>query len=167
MNGLPKGLKFFVNDDVTPIFGPLSDWHRTQIGKSNRKQMPMPRRHSSTAKVPLTFLDRNAMKRISFLQYSTDLPFVFYLFGHIKQLVTGHEFIHLGLLLQAINDISRVFKKSYWTARFSVGWIDYANVVQPVESMWSKQSFSVNRLSSHSLCAEILMGGWDTLCTID
>jgi hypothetical protein len=77
MNGLPEGFQFFVNDHITPIFGPLSDLHRTQIGKSNRKQISMPRRRSSTAKVPLIFMDRNAMNKALYLQYSTNLSFVF------------------------------------------------------------------------------------------
>jgi hypothetical protein len=35
--------------------------------------------------------------------------------------------------------------------------------MQPVESTWSKETFSINRIMDNTVGPEILMGRWDTL----
>jgi hypothetical protein len=104
---LPKGFKFNASYDVTHILDPLSVWRRTQIGRTNRKFIV----HADnacphTAKVTLDFLRRNAMKRAQHPPYSPDFaPSDFYLFGRVKQLLTGYEFADREALLHAIEDI--------------------------------------------------------------
>jgi hypothetical protein len=61
-----------------------------------------------TAKVTLDFMEHNAMKRAPHLHplYSPDLaPSDFYLSGHVKQLLRGHEFADREARLRAIGAI--------------------------------------------------------------
>jgi hypothetical protein len=67
INVLPKGFKFKFNASfyVTLILGPLSDWRRTQVGRTNRKlwvHADNARPHAAT--VTLKFMQQNAMRRV-------------------------------------------------------------------------------------------------------
>jgi hypothetical protein len=110
-------------------------------------------------------MQQNAMTRVLHpnppYPYSSDLiPSDFYLFDYIKQLLLGCEFTDRDSLLQGVRDIVGVLKKPSWKASFATGWRDCTNLVQWVESMWSKESFHTRRISQNSLDPEMLMGGW-------
>jgi hypothetical protein len=52
------------------------------------------------------FIEQNSMQRVSHPTYSPDLaPYDFYLFGYVKQLLSGCQFADQDSLLQAISDI--------------------------------------------------------------
>jgi hypothetical protein len=52
------------------------------------------------------FTEQNSMQRAPHPAYSPDLaPFDFYLFGYIKQLLSGCQFADQGSLLQAVSDV--------------------------------------------------------------
>jgi hypothetical protein len=57
----------------------------------------------------------------------------------------------------------RGIEKWYQKTFFLVGWRDSANMVAPLENMWSKQSFYVNRISRPWSRPEMLAGSWDIL----
>jgi hypothetical protein len=50
---------------------------------------------------------------------------------------------------------------------FTTGWRDCANVVQLVESTWSKETFYINRITDNTVGPEMLMGRWDALYEIE
>jgi hypothetical protein len=71
INVLPKGFKFNASFYVTQILGPLSDWRRTQVGRTNRKlwvHADNARPHIATVK--LQFMQQNAMRRVPYLPSS-------------------------------------------------------------------------------------------------
>jgi histone-lysine N-methyltransferase SETMAR len=94
INVLPKGFNFNASFYVTQILGQLSDWWRTQVGRTNRKlwvHADNARPHIAT--VTLQFMQQNAMRRVPHPPYSLDLaPSDFYLFDYIKQLLLRCEF---------------------------------------------------------------------------
>jgi hypothetical protein len=106
---LPKGLRSDASSYVTQILDPLSVWCGMQIGRTNRKLIVhADNARPHTVKVTLNFMERNAMKRAPHPSYSPDLvPLDFYLFGHVKQLLRGHEFADRQALLHATEDILR------------------------------------------------------------
>jgi hypothetical protein len=58
------------------------------------------------AKITLDFMERNALKSALYRPYSQDLvPSDFELFGHIKQLLRGHEFTDRTAFLHPIEYI--------------------------------------------------------------
>jgi hypothetical protein len=64
INVLPKGLKFNASFYITQILGPLSDWRRTQVGRTNRKLwVHADNARPHTATVTLQFMKQNAMMR--------------------------------------------------------------------------------------------------------
>jgi hypothetical protein len=68
INVLPKGFKFKFNASfyVTQILGPLSDWSRTQVGRTNRKLwVHADNTRPHTATVTLQFMQQNSMKRVA------------------------------------------------------------------------------------------------------
>jgi hypothetical protein len=109
INFLPTGFKFKFNASfyVTQIFGPLSDWRKTQVGKTNRKLwVHAENARPHTATMTLQFMQRNAMRRASHPTYSPDLiSSDLYLFGYIKQLLLECEFTDRDSLLQGVRDI--------------------------------------------------------------
>jgi hypothetical protein len=65
-------------------------------------------------KMSLDFLEQNGMKSTA-LTHSPDLaPSDFSLFGHVKQLLAGHEFPDRGAFLDAVQDILRGIEKLPW-----------------------------------------------------
>jgi hypothetical protein len=109
----PKGFKYNASHDVIQIFDPLSIWHGTQIGRTNRKLIVHAddaRPH--TANVTVDFMEPNAMKRALHPPYSPDLTSSdFSLCGHVKQPLRGSEFADREVLLHAIEDLWRALKK--------------------------------------------------------
>jgi hypothetical protein len=64
INVLPKWFKFNASFYVTQILGPLSDWCRTQVGRTNRKlwaHADNARPHTVT--VTLQFMQQSAMRK--------------------------------------------------------------------------------------------------------
>jgi hypothetical protein len=57
----------------------------------------------------------------------------------------------------------QALKKKPWKDSFTTGWRNCANVVQPVESTWSKEIFFIQRIPDDTVGPEMLMGWWDTL----
>jgi histone-lysine N-methyltransferase SETMAR len=165
INILPKGFKLNASFYVTQILGRLSDSRRTQVGRTNRKlwvHADNARPHTATA--TLQFMQQNAMRRAPHPPYSPDLALSdFYLFNDIKQLLLECEFTDRDSLLQVVRDILGGIEKAPWKASFSTGWRDCTNLVQWVESMWSKERFYTSRISRNSLDHEMLIGGRDTL----
>jgi histone-lysine N-methyltransferase SETMAR len=109
INVLPKGFKFNASFYITQILGRISGWHRTQVGRTNRKlSVNADNARPHTATVTLQFIQQNAMRRVPHphLPYSPDLaPSDLYLFGYIKQLLLGCEFTDRDSLLQGVRDI--------------------------------------------------------------
>jgi prepilin signal peptidase PulO-like enzyme (type II secretory pathway) len=61
----------------------------------------------ATAKMTLQFMEQNLMQMAPHPAYSPDLALSdFYLFGYIKQLLSGCQFADQDFLLQAVSDIS-------------------------------------------------------------
>jgi histone-lysine N-methyltransferase SETMAR len=118
INVLPKWFKFKLNAScyVTQILGPLSDWHRTQVGRTNRKLwVHADNARFHTATVTLQFMQQNAMRRVPIPRppYSPDLaPSDFYLFDYIKQLLLGCKFTDRDSLLQGVKDILGSIEKA-------------------------------------------------------
>jgi hypothetical protein len=65
INVLPKRFKFNASFYVTQILGSLSDWRRTQVGRTNRKLwIHADNARPHTATVTLQFMQQNAMSRV-------------------------------------------------------------------------------------------------------
>jgi hypothetical protein len=107
VNILPKGFKFNASYDVTQILDPLSKWRRTQVGRTNRKLvMHADNGRPHMVKMTPQFMEQNSMQRAPHPAYSPDLvPFDFYLFGYVGQLLSGCQFADQDSLLQAVSDI--------------------------------------------------------------
>jgi hypothetical protein len=92
---------------VTQILDTLSKWRRTQVGRTNRKLIGhVDNARPHTAKMTLQFMEQNSMQRAPRPAYSPDLsPSDFYLFGYVKQLLSGCQFADQDSLLQAVGDI--------------------------------------------------------------
>jgi hypothetical protein len=107
VNILPKRFKFNASYNVTQILDPLSKWRRTQVGCTNRKLIlhdDNARPH--TVKITSQFMEQNSMQMAPHPAYSPDLaPPDFYLFGYVKQLLSGCQFADQNSLLQAVSDI--------------------------------------------------------------
>jgi hypothetical protein len=64
INVLPKGFKFNAIFYVTQILGQLSDWRRTQVGRTNRKLwVDADNARPHTATMTLQFMQQSAMRR--------------------------------------------------------------------------------------------------------
>jgi hypothetical protein len=64
INVLSKKLKFNTSFYVTQILGRVSDWRRTQVGRTNRKLwVHVDNARPHTATVTLQFMQQNAMRR--------------------------------------------------------------------------------------------------------
>jgi hypothetical protein len=88
-------------------------------------------------------MERNPMKRAQHPPNSPDAaPSDFSLSGHVKQLLRGCEVADREAVLCAIDEILGALKNCYWKASLSAGWRDSANVVAPLENIWSKQGFA-------------------------
>jgi hypothetical protein len=115
-NVLPKWFKFNTIFHVTQILGRLSDWRRTQVGRTNRKLwVHANNARSYTATMTLQFMQQNAMRRIPHLHppYSPDLAHSgFCLFDYIKQLLLGCEFTDWDSLLQGVSNILGSIEKA-------------------------------------------------------
>jgi histone-lysine N-methyltransferase SETMAR len=107
INVVPKWFKFNASFYVTQILGLLSDWCRTQVGRTNHKLwVHADNARPHTATVTLQFMQQNAMRRTLHPPYSPDLePSDFYLFDYIKQLLLGCEFTDRDSFLQGVRDI--------------------------------------------------------------
>jgi hypothetical protein len=143
VNILAKGFKFNTSYDITQILDHLSNWQKIQVGCTNRKLiMHADSARPHTTKMTSQFMDQNSMQRAPHPAHSPDLaPSVFRPFGYVKQLLSGSQFADHDCLLQAISEFWWVLRKEPWEASFTTGWRDCANVVQPVESTWSKEIF--------------------------
>jgi hypothetical protein len=109
-------------------------------------------------------MQQNAMRIVPHPLDSPDLALSdFYLFGYIKQLLSGCEFTDGIHFFKWPGTFWMVLKKLLSKASFATGCRDCTNVVQWVKSMWSKEIFCLNRISRNSPDPEMLMGGWDTL----
>jgi hypothetical protein len=102
-----KGFKLNASLYVTHIFVPLSDWPRTQIGRTNRKLwVHADNARPHTATVTLQFMQQNLMRRAPHPRHSPDLLLSnFCLFGSIKQLLSGCEFADRDSRLQGVRNI--------------------------------------------------------------
>jgi histone-lysine N-methyltransferase SETMAR len=107
INVLSKGFKFNATHYVTNILSSLADWRKVQAGGSTRRLIvhaDNARPHS--AQIMEQLLKQNRMKRAPHPVYSPNLaPSDFYLFGHVKQLLAGHEFPDAEALLEAVRAI--------------------------------------------------------------
>jgi histone-lysine N-methyltransferase SETMAR len=89
---------------VTNILCPFAVWRDIQVRKTDRKLII----HSENArphtdKKTLDFLELNGMDRAPHPPYSPDLaPCDFYIFGYIKQVLTGREFAERMGFLEAV-----------------------------------------------------------------
>jgi hypothetical protein len=64
INVLSKGIKFNADHYIANVLTPLVEWHKTQVGRTNRKLIghtDNARLH--TAKMSLDFLEQNGMKK--------------------------------------------------------------------------------------------------------
>jgi hypothetical protein len=106
-NILPKGFKFNVSDYMTQILDLLSKWRRTQVKRTNRKLIVhADNAHPHTAKMTSQLMEQNLMQRASHPALSPALaPSDFYLFGHIKQLLSGCQFADQDSLLHVVSHI--------------------------------------------------------------
>jgi hypothetical protein len=90
------------------------------------------------------FMEQNSMQMAPHPAYSPHLaPSDFYLFGYVQQLLSGCQFVDQNSILQAISTIWWALKKQPWKASFTTGWKNCANVMQPVESTWSKETVTL------------------------
>jgi hypothetical protein len=107
VNILPKGFKFNASYYVTQILDPLSKWRRTQVGRTNRKLIVhADNARPHTAKMTSQFMEQNSMQRVPHPAYSPDLaPSDLYLFGCVKQLLSGCQFADQDSFLRAVSDI--------------------------------------------------------------
>jgi histone-lysine N-methyltransferase SETMAR len=107
VNILPKGFKFNASHYVTQIFDSLSKWRKTQVGRTSRKLIVhADNARPHTAKMTSQFMEQNSMQRAPHPAYSPDLaPSDFYLFGYVKQLLSGCQFAGQDSLRQAVSDI--------------------------------------------------------------
>jgi hypothetical protein len=65
-----------------------------------------------TAKMTSQFMEQNSMQRTPHPAYAPDLALPdFYLFGYVKQLLSGYQFADQDSLLQAVSDILVGIKK--------------------------------------------------------
>jgi hypothetical protein len=68
----------------------------------------------------LQFIEQNSMQRAPYPAYSPDLaPSDFYLFGYVKQLLSGCQFACQNSFLQAVSDILVRIEKVPLEKRFS------------------------------------------------
>jgi hypothetical protein len=108
-----KGIKFNADHYITDVLARLTEWRKTQVARTDRKPIV----HTDdaclhTAKMSLDFLEQNGMRKAPPPGYSLDLaPSDFYLFGHVKQLLAGHEFSDRGALLDSVQGILWNIKK--------------------------------------------------------
>jgi histone-lysine N-methyltransferase SETMAR len=107
VNILSNGFKFNASYSVTQTLDPRSKWRITQIGRINRKLIVhADNTRPDTAKMTSQFMEQNSMPRAPYPAYSPDLaPSDFYLFGYVKQLLSGCQFADQDSLLQAVSDI--------------------------------------------------------------
>jgi hypothetical protein len=74
---------------------------------------PRRQRAFSHCKAKSKFMAQDAMKRASHTPDSPDLaPPDFYLFGQVKQLLSGYEFVDRDSLVPAVSDIFEAVKQS-------------------------------------------------------
>jgi histone-lysine N-methyltransferase SETMAR len=116
-----KRVEFSTSHYVTDILVPLLEWPKTQIGGSDRKLIVrIDNAGPHRARVTLKFLKQNGMKRALHSPYSPDLApsdfyllsLMSYLFGYIKQLLAGHEFLDREALLEAVRHILANIEKA-------------------------------------------------------
>jgi histone-lysine N-methyltransferase SETMAR len=141
INILPKGFRFNASDSVTQILDPLSKWRRAQVGRTNRKLiMHADNARPHTAKMTSQFMEQNSMHREPHPAYSPDLaPSDFYLFGYVKQLLSGCQFADQESLLQAVRDILMGIEKVNLESVFH-NWMErMCQCSATVESTWSKK----------------------------
>jgi hypothetical protein len=116
---------------VTHILRPLSDWRKTQVGRTNRKlwiHADNARPHRAT--VTLQFMQQNVMRRASHPTYSPDpAPCDFYLFGYVKKLLLGCEFTDRDWLFQGVRDILGDIEKATLEGVFC-NWMEKERVHQ-------------------------------------
>jgi hypothetical protein len=107
VNILPKGFKFNASYSVTQILDPLSKWRSIQVGRTNRKLIVhTDNARPHTGKMTSQFMEQNSIQRAPHPAQSPDLaPSDFYLFGYIKQLLSGCQFADQYSFLQAVSDI--------------------------------------------------------------
>jgi transposase len=106
INVLPKGFKFNASYYVTQTLDPLSKWRRIQVGRNRKLIVHADNARSHLVKMTSHFIEQNSMQRAPHPAYSPDLaPFDFYLFGYVKQFLSGYLFADQDSLLQAVSDI--------------------------------------------------------------
>jgi hypothetical protein len=63
MNVLSKGIKFNSDHYSTDVFIPLAGWHRTQVGRADRKLIVHAENiRSHIAKMGLDYIEQNGME---------------------------------------------------------------------------------------------------------
>jgi histone-lysine N-methyltransferase SETMAR len=105
---LLKGFKFNASYDVIQILDPLSKWRRTQVGRTNQQLIVhADNARPHRARMTSQFMEQNLMQRAPHPAYSPDLaPSNFYLFGYVKQLLSGCQFADQDSIRQAVSDLS-------------------------------------------------------------
>jgi hypothetical protein len=109
INVLLKGFKLNASEDRTQILGPLSEWHRSQVRRTNPNRPFIPK----TGVLTMQWREQVVIKRVPHPPCFPDLaPSSFYLFGHTKQLLLGYEFADRDSLLRAVSGILKLIKKA-------------------------------------------------------
>jgi hypothetical protein len=104
-------------------------------------------------------MEHNSMQRAPHPADSPDLaPSDFYLFGYVKQFLSGCQLTDQDSLLQAVSDILAGIEKVTSESVFTTGWRDCANVMRPVESRWSKETLYIHRITDSTMGPEMLLG---------
>jgi hypothetical protein len=103
-------------------------------------------------------MEQNSMQKAPHPAYSPDLaPSGFYLFGYVKQLMSGCQFADQDcLLLVGIEKVNLESVFHNWMKRL-------CQCSAPVESTWSRETFYINRITDDTVSPEMFMGRWDTL----
>jgi hypothetical protein len=165
VNILPHGFKFNASYYVTQILDPPSKWRRAQVRRTNRKlTVHADNGRPHTAKMTSRFMEQNLMQRAPRPAYSIDLPpSDFYLFGYVKQLLSGCQFAAQDSLLQAVSDILVGIEKVTLESVFH-NWMERLCQCSATGGEYVEQrNFHINRITDNTVGPEMLMGRWDTL----
>jgi histone-lysine N-methyltransferase SETMAR len=129
--GLPNGMKFNADSDISQIIDPLAEWRKSQVGGLDRRlHVQADNARPRTAKKVTEFLAGNGTKRVPHPPYSPDLaPCGFDNFGYIKGKLAGGSFEEPDKLVHAIDAIFQSIKKPYWNTCFRSGLTDRSNAV--------------------------------------
>jgi hypothetical protein len=104
---LSKDSKFNAHHYVSAILQSLADWHIGEVGATDRKLiLHADNARPHTAEVSLAFTEQNGMKRALHPPDSQDPVLLdFFLFGHVKEILSGRSFSSADDLLSEIQII--------------------------------------------------------------